>query len=426
MTRTARQASLIANIALSTLLLILFLSSSLRSDPQRPEDVQALAHWVAARPADWLAASELTDRSLDSDLPRRRELWLAGYAHAELLAPDRPNTAAGFVRAGLFHWSELNPGERKAVLDVAGTLMKEPRVFEQLHQPLWQLTHDFAYLRRVAPPTMEARLWLRDLAVANGLFAEYRQLRATSREARLKTFEARRRELLIRDLLSLLPQRLDTAEIPMLRGILEELHERAFDPQQATGRMDEVAVFAIEHELQPLAGLSSFVEAPNVLRDVTRARLALALGDRTAASRIELTTAVVGAKEWIPYYRERAAYEAQHGDERLVTTYRDREAFTARDVPTGWTGLCGQELCTSAFREDVDHKGPLPVALSVTQTDEVPLYVEIYVDDDLVQEGEVRDDRVFQLNTGAGLHRVEVRLVNPRTRNGIQRRARLS
>jgi hypothetical protein len=423
MTRSARQWTLSATIVISTVLLVLFLTSDLTLDPERPEDVLALARWVARRPADWLAASALTDRSLDSDLPRRRELWLAGYAHAERLAPRRPNTAAGFVRAGLFHWNELGPGERKAVLDVAATLMDEPRVFEQMHPSLWQLTRDFAYLRRVAPDTMDATGALRDLAVANGLFGEYRELRETTRRLRQQTFQQRRKELAVRDLLSLLPARLDTAEIPMLQGILEELHERAFDPKQAPGRMDEVAIFAIEHDLQPLAGLSSFVETPGVLRDVTRARLALALGNRTAAARIELTTAVVGAKEWIPYYRERAGYEAQHGNEALAATYRDREAFTARGESGGWSGMCGEELCTSAFRE---HEGPLAIALSVTQTDEVPLYVEIYVDDALAAEGEVSGERTFAVDPGVGRHRTEVRLVNPRTRNGIQRRARLS
>jgi hypothetical protein len=423
MTRYARQLALSATIAVSTVLLVLFLASDLTGEPQPPEDAPALARWVAERPADWLAASALTDRSLDSDLPRRRELWLASHAHAEQLAPRRPNTAAGFVRAGLFHWHELAPAERKVVLDVAATLMNEPRVFEQMYASLWQLTRDFAYLRRIAPKTMHAAGALRDLAVANGLFAEYRELRATERTLRMQAFTERRKELPVRDLLSFLPARLDTGEIPMLEAILEELHERAFDPLQAPGRMDDVAAFAIAHDLQPLVGLTTFVEVPNVLRDVTRARLALALGNRTAAARIELTTAVVGAKEWIPYYRERAEHEVAQGNTGLAAAYRDREAFTARGESGNWSGLCGEELCTSAFRE---HEGALSIPLSVTQTDEVPLYVEVYVDDALQEEGEVRDERTFALDTGLGRHRVEVRLVNPRTRNGIQRRARLS
>lgn len=423
MTRRTRQWTLSTAIAVSTLLLVLFLTSGLSGDPERPEDAQRLARWVAERPADWLAASALSDRALDSDLPRRRELWLAAYAHAEHLAPRRPNTAAGFVRGGLFHWSELGPSERKAVLDVAATLMNEPRVFEQMHPSLWQLTRDFAYLRRVAPGTVDALGALQHLAVTNGLFPEYREVRAAARGARLKEFEQRRRDLPIQDMLIFLPPRLSTDDLPLLRAILDELHARAFDPQLAPGRLDEIAIFAIEHELQPLAALSPFLEPSPALRDVTRARLALALGDRTAASRIELTTAVAGAKEWIPYYRERAAYETQQGNEALSATYRDRAAFTARDDTGGWTGRCGEELCTSAFRE---HEGPLEIPLSVTQTDEVPLYVEVYVDDALVAEGDVRDERTFSIDAGSGKHRVEVRLVNPRTRNGIQRRARLS
>ncbi|HEX8619210.1 MAG TPA: hypothetical protein VF911_16635 [Thermoanaerobaculia bacterium] len=419
-----RTSALIATSALAALVLALFFTQlELTRADERPRDVQELARRIARRPADWLAACALSDRSLDSDLPRRRELWRAGYAHAELLAPRRPNTAAGFVRAGLFHWHELTPAERKAVLDTAATLMDQPGVFERMYQPLWQLTRDLAYLRRVAPRNAHSFSILRDLAAMNGLFADYRALRAESRAARLQAFSRERKQLAAAELLMYVPDRLDAAEAPLVRGILDELNERAFDPQQLPGHIDSIALFAIEHNLQPLAALSPFIETPNVMRDVTRARLALALGDRTAASRIELTTAVVGAKEWIPYYEARAEYEARHGDAALAKTYRDRAAFTARGQTSAWAGLCDADLCLSATRE---HEGPLAVTLTVVQSDEVPLYVEIYVDGVLMAEGEVRDVRTFAPAVGAGMHRTEVRLVNPRTRNGIQRRARLS
>lgn len=421
--RTGRTARLAA-IAVSLLVLVLFLlNPALMREDERPKEAQELARWIAQRPADWIAASALADRALDSDLPRRIELWRAGYAHAEHLAPMRPNTAAGFVRGGLFHWNELGPGDRKAVLDVAATLLKDQRLFEQMYASIWQLTRDFAYLRRVAPRTVKALTALRELAVTNGLFADYREMRAAARDLRLSELTRRRKETSIAELLTYLPAQIDTAEMPIVRAILDELDQRAFDPQQAPPHMDTLAVFAIEHDLQPLAALSPFVEEPNVLRDVTRARLALALGDRTAASRIELTTAVVGAKEWIPYYQERAEYEARRGDAALAATYRSRAAITARDLPAGWRGLCGDDLCWSAVRE---HDGPLNVTVAVVQTDEVPLYIELYADDTLMAEGEVTDQRTFAVDPGAGKHRIEVRLVNPRTRNGIQRRARLS
>ena len=66
------------------------------------------------------------------------------------------------------------------------------------------------------------------------------------------------------------------------------------------------------------------------------------------------------------------------------------------------------------------------ISLATEQSDEIPPYVEIYVDDLRRAEGEVRDERTFDITAHPGLHAVEVRLVNPRTRNGIQRRLRLS
>ncbi|HEV3486116.1 MAG TPA: hypothetical protein VG106_11960, partial [Vicinamibacterales bacterium] len=63
---------------------------------------------------------------------------------------------------------------------------------------------------------------------------------------------------------------------------------------------------------------------------------------------------------------------------------------------------------------------------SVVQSDQTPPYLEFYVDDALVAEGAVADQRRFVLPAADGEHRVEVRLVNSRMRNGTQRRVRLS
>ncbi|HYR29196.1 MAG TPA: hypothetical protein VEU30_12070, partial [Thermoanaerobaculia bacterium] len=69
--------------------------------------------------------------------------------------------------------------------------------------------------------------------------------------------------------------------------------------------------------------------------------------------------------------------------------------------------------------------GPIALTIENVQSDEVPPYVEIDVDDALVHEGAVENARQFTLADG-GRHRVEVRLANPRTRNRDQRRVRLS
>jgi hypothetical protein len=88
-----------------------------------------------------------------------------------------------------------------------------------------------------------------------------------------------------------------------------------------------------------------------------------------------------------------------------------------------WTGLCAtDEICASAF---TTHTTPLRVTLSVAQSDEVPPYVEIYADEALVAEGEVRDRRTFEITAGPSLQRTEIRIANPRTRGGFQRRLRL-
>ena len=60
------------------------------------------------------------------------------------------------------------------------------------------------------------------------------------------------------------------------------------------------------------------------------------------------------------------------------------------------------------------------------QSDETPPYVEIYVHGFRIAQGEVRDARTFTIPIPQGAHEVEIRLVNTHTRNGVQRRVRLS
>jgi hypothetical protein len=81
------------------------------------------------------------------------------------------------------------------------------------------------------------------------------------------------------------------------------------------------------------------------------------------------------------------------------------------------------ELCSSVFRI---HDGPLTIRASVAQSDQIPPYLEVYLDDKLVMEGEVHDGKTFAIDAAPGPHRTEVRLVNRIMRNGTQRRVRLS
>jgi hypothetical protein len=428
MTRRMRRIALSVLAAAMGLFLAVFaLRQDLLRDPERPAQPEALAKWLAAHPADWLAATEITDRSLDSSLPRRIELWHASHQLAQRLAPLRPNTAAGFVRAGLFHWYELGPADRQAVLDEAATLMRDPNVFRSMYRPMWELTHDMPYLRRVAPRTLDAVGSLADLALIYGRFDDYRELRASIKRERMQQFLRARKSAPVGDLLMMLPRRIDTGDEPLVHGILEEIDRRPFDLQQMNGRIEDLAEYAIDHRVQPLSGLGPLVETTGKLPEARRARLALALGDVPAATRIELTGSIPGAAEWIRYHEERAAYEERTGDATAAAIQRKRAILGVKPLPPGkreWTGLCSaDEVCSSAF---TTQDRPMHVTLSVSQSDEVPPYVEVYADDALIAEGEVRDRRTFDLDGGSSPRRIEIRVANPLTRGGIQRRLRLT
>jgi hypothetical protein len=427
LTPATRQIILTLLAALTLLLLVLFLSNlGLTRDERRPEELQPLAVWLRARPADWLAASAITDRSLDAPLPlpRRVALWRSSYALAHYLAPRRVNPTAGFVRAGLFHWYELGPADRQAVLAAAAPLLRDPAFFAAMYRPLWELTRDLGYLRRTAPQTIDALWMLREVALASADFTQYRQLRVLLTDVRMNTFRARRTTSTIEELTAILPQTLTDLEAPLVSAILEEIDRRPFDEQHMGGRINDIAVFAIRHKLQPLSALAPYITLPGHLPNSTRARLAVALGDRAAAGRLELLSGVITTPEWLPYLLDRAAFEQEHGEAALAAMYRARAASVEEAVPHTWMNLCGRdELCTVVSRE---HDGPMTFTLSVVQSDEVPPYVEVYRDDVLIEEGEVRGERTVTVPAEPGPHHTEVRLVNRYTRNGTQRRVRLS
>jgi hypothetical protein len=92
-----------------------------------------------------------------------------------------------------------------------------------------------------------------------------------------------------------------------------------------------------------------------------------------------------------------------------------------------WTGLCGAELCTSAHKGVASNADRvLDLTLETVQTDDVAPYVEVFIDRSRVAEGAVAGQRRFAVPVSEGVHEVEVRVANPRTRGGIQRRLRLS
>lgn len=439
-------------------LAIVLLNPGLLHDAKAPASVDGAAAWLADHPADFLAASAVADAALDANVPRRVELWRAAYDHARYLAPYRRHGDAGFVRAGLFHWYELGRADRARVLDAARPLMRDPAFFSRMLAPLWQLTRDFAWLYANAPATMDARTSLRDLAVGRGLFGEYRVLREDLRARRLQQLAAQRGSTDPAPLLALLPDRLTAADEPLVRGILEELDRRPFNPEQMGSTVETLVDYAVRHDVQPLTGILPLLEEPSPLSGVTRARAALDLHNANAASRIEITSAVAGKPEWEAYFLDRAVFEARRRDAAAADAYLARAAgqtpsmtlpllAASEQVATllgnakaaaesrrqlearpkqPWSNVCGtSELCSTVFRDEYIGGDRFRVALTTTQSDETPPYVEVYVDDALRAEGTVPEARVFEVAVPRGVHRVELRLVNPLTRSGTGRRVGL-
>jgi Glycosyltransferase len=110
------------------------------SDPPLPSDSAVLASRLAAHPTDWLATCALTERALDSSSPQRFALWHAAHAHAQLLAPNRPEPQEAFARSGFFHWNELSATDRQAVLAAEEPLLRNPPTFFSMARPLFELT----------------------------------------------------------------------------------------------------------------------------------------------------------------------------------------------------------------------------------------------------------------------------------------------
>jgi hypothetical protein len=397
MTRKTRQLVL-ASIAmvLAAVLVLFFANRRVAKDPIPPQDdVVPMAAWLARHPTDWLTASQLSDAALDSNLPRREELWRASYALARHIAPNLQNPPAAFVRGGLFHWYELGDADRKAVLEAAAPLLRDPLIFSEMHQALWQLTRDFDYLFRNAPQSLGALENLRIMAASNGLFAEYRQTREAVARERLATFERTHASLPPHELPSLLPRRLSTDDEALIVRILQDLHRRSYEPARFGDPTTVMIDYAIAHHLQPLEALAPFVDAVKVIPDATRARLAGALGRHDDAALIEMSSVI-----------------------------QPEPAPSSRPE---WRGTCGaNEVCDTARTLLHWKGGMLEIAADTVQSDQIPPYVEIYADDTRVAEGEIAQPRHFAFSLEPGPHRLEVRLVNPRIANNVQRRVRLS
>jgi len=241
-----------------------------------------------------------------------------------------------FVRSGLEHWYELPARDRRNVLRSAGPLLHDPEIFRRLAQPLFELTANFAYIRSNAPHDASSRDQLSRIAATNGLFADYRSLRAEAATARLHRFSQIRSSATQADLIEILPARFDADDEPLLRAILDELSRRPIDaPPSNPALVDRVVDYALRHHVEPLNGLEALVDLPGAASDPARARVALHLGDPNRASRIEISAPNIDPAAWADYFDERAAFARTHGDPALAKVY-EAKAFLGHQARANW------------------------------------------------------------------------------------------
>ncbi|MEA2236574.1 MAG: hypothetical protein QOC81_1298 [Thermoanaerobaculia bacterium] len=358
-------------------------------------DARGLAERIARHPTDWPAASALTEVALDTRLDTRVLLWRSAFEHASLLAPERRDPPNAFARAAFFHWQELSEADHRNALAAYGRLLGDPAVFARTGRPIFELTGDLFFLQRVGPQTADTLAWLTGLASSSGKFADYRKLRGELPQKRIDEFGARLHTVTSEELLARFPDPpYHASDEPLIKALLDELHQRPLS--EGAGRkevVDAIVDYALRHDLGPLDGLEVISRTPGAAGTETRIKLSLALGLKERAAQLQLGSS----------------------DPRHVPP-NDHD----------WQGLCGADVCNRAWRMiEADHG--IALTLQTAQTDELPAYVEIYVDDVLRAEGEVGVKRDFIVPAGnRGTHRIEVMLANPVTRNLASRRVHVA
>lgn len=349
---------------------------------ERPGDLPALAEWLRDYPADWQAASAITERALDLRSETRFTLWRRAWRLTQMLAPYRPQAAAAFVRSGFFHWYELSPEDRRRVLLAATPLLRDRDQFFVTISPVWQLTGDMSFLRRANPGTPAALAVLRDLAAMNGLFADYGELREEARQSRFEELSSSLHSLSPAEIIQRLPPDFDQRDEPLLKLVLEELRRRPLDMNPDRGdTLERLIGYALRHNLEPLAGLEQVVTGE---------------GWASESARLRLNAKMRGQPD-------------------------------PGDPASGeWRGLCGTDVCTSAHRSMPVDAPTFALPVMVVQTDEIPPYIVVSVDDVPVVEAALQGQAALPVPIAvSGTHHIEVRLINPLTRNLLRRRVRI-
>jgi len=330
-------------------------------EPPLPDDPLALARRIRTHPADWHAAGALSEHALDARVSRRVALWHAANDIAMRLAPSRQAPRMELARAAFFHWTQLSATDRRAALETIAPLLRDEETFSRMAKPLFDLTGNLAYLRRWNPGTARSLELLRNLAATNGRFADYRELR-------------------------------------------EELaRQRAVEFREALPRLAPAEIIG---ELPP---------PPYTTDDEPLLRDVLAELHRRPLTEDPHHAAELDALD---------GYALRHHLEPLDGI--DAVVHAPPPEPRGvWQHIGENGRVEGLAWIEREMNGATSITIETVKSDEVPPYVEIYVDDRRVAEGEVATAHSFALPAATGVHRLEVRIANPTTRNAEERIVRV-
>lgn len=447
----------VLSVAMAAALIVFLTDPRLQHDPRTPgDDLHVLGATIARHPAYQAVFGKIVEQVLDSSSTSRFEAWRAAEEQIVRLDPNRPMAAGSFVRSGLFHWYELGDSDRHQVITAIQPLLRDESFFGRMAQPLFQLTGDFALLRRANPGSEGAMAMMASMAVTNGRFDDYRLFREQARKKRFDKFAQMRSGATPVDLVNLVPMPPTMADAELMQGILDELHRKPIDNNKVdTHRSSALIDFALDHDLRPLDGLEAVVRIA-AADDPQRARLALHLGKLDRASDVESASPIADRAPWHRYFVERAVEEMRRHESLAALHYLQkaddgkspdviaateeiqRLAGNAAEAAAvhktllaranrveQWLGTCAGDVCNHASGTLWSEGAPFALKVAAVQSDNVPPYAEIYADDAIAGEGTVSPSLIARAALLRGVHRIEVRLANPMTRNAIRRRIRI-
>lgn len=429
-------------------------------------DRQSLARSLARSPSDRRVLSSIVDRGLDFDVPGRIALWHGAHQLLERVSPTWRPAQIPYIRAGFFHWTELSSEQKGEVLREAGVLLRDPVFFPKYYPIIWQVTGDLKFLEENRPDTTDAVRALATLAARHGRFSEYRELRGKIYSQQVRDFE---RLLETKASSEMLLEALCSVELrepsnPLIVRYLTELARNPARGERADpARLSALFNYVAGTTLGPLQGLLA-IDAKRV-DQAALARLANRTGDIAVIVQAEQASDS-RKKEWQDFFVERALRLVEEGDilgayaqlgrvvrkdtmtlpgllarAKLARMEKDgpqidfmeheiRERFEGERVaPEDWQGLCGSSICDAVASTMVY----VTVAREMRVTARSPEaeggvpYLEVYVDDALAAEGPIvrMDEFVLSIST-SGIHRIEVRIVNPISSAGVRRKVEIS